>query len=129
MEKLLEKHYYDPSGSGSFGGINKLYHAVKKVPLSEVKKWLSSQRTYTLHRPVIRNFPRNKIVAYDKDEIWNADLVFMDNYGAENDRYKYILTIIDVLSKYAWGIPLKDKSPLGVMSAFDKVFKVRKCKF
>jgi hypothetical protein len=128
MEKLAE-YYYDPSNPGSFGGVAKLHRAAGNVPKKTVKKWLMSQPTYTLHKPVVRNFGRNKVIAYDKDEVWNADLVFMTAYASENDGYKYILTVIDVLSKYAWAFPLKDKRPENVMKAFENIFKSgRKCK-
>ena len=36
--------------------------------------------------------------------------------------YKYILTIIDIWSKYAWGIPLKSKDGKTVRNAFEDVF-------
>ena len=43
-----------------------------------------------------------------KDEQWQADLVDVQSLKESNDDYKYILTVIDVLSKYAWAVPLKD---------------------
>jgi len=127
-EEKLSKIYYDPNNPGSFGGIKRLHRAAETITLKKIKKWMQSQRTYTLHRPVTRKFPRNRVIAYDKDEVWNADLVFMDHYAHVNSGYKYILTIIDVLSKYAWALPLKDKNPKSVIAAFDTI-KDRKCKF
>ena len=54
-----------------------------------------------------------------KDNIWCADLVIMP---PEND-YKYILTILDGYTKYAWCIPLKHKDGLSVSNAFKDVIK------
>jgi hypothetical protein len=36
--------------------------------------------------------------------------------------FKYILTVIDLWSKYAWGSPLKSKDGLTVKSAFENIF-------
>ena len=44
----------------------------------------------------------------------------MDSLSKENSGYKYILTVIDVLSKYAWLEPLKTKSEENLVKAFEK---------
>ena len=41
----------------------------------------------------------------------------------DNDGYRFLLTVIDVLSKYAWVVPLKDKTGKSLVDAFDTVFK------
>ena len=51
-----------------------------------------------------------------------ADLVIMDSLSKENNGFKYILTVIDVLSKYAWE-PLKTKSGENLVKAFEKILK------
>ena len=40
-----------------------------------------------------------------------------------NDGYRFLLTVIDVLSKYAWVVPLKDKTGKSLVDALDVVFK------
>ena len=40
-----------------------------------------------------------------------------------NENYKYLLTCIDVLSKYAWAIPLKSKSGGALIDGFKKILK------
>ena len=42
-------------------------------------------------------------------DLWQADIVEMRPYSGFNRSHHYILTVIDVLSKYAWAIPLKSK--------------------
>ena len=55
-----------------------------------------------------------KVLVYYVYEQLQADLVFMDTKQTgptnQNDNYKYLLIVIDVLSKYAWVMPLKDKT-------------------
>ena len=52
--------------------------------------------------------------------IWSADLVDMQAFSSFNKGFKYILTVIDVFSKYAWAVPIKDKSAASVTKAFEK---------
>ncbi|GFR09138.1 uncharacterized transposon-derived protein F54H12.3 [Trichonephila clavata] len=56
-ERVLETAYYDFVNPASFGGIKKL-STLTKVPYQQTKAWLSSQDTYTLHRPVRYKFSR-----------------------------------------------------------------------
>ena len=43
-----------------------------------------------------------------------------------NDNYKFLLTCIDVLSKYAWVVPMKDKSAKSVVDAVAYIFTTSK---
>ena len=62
------------------------------------------------------------------DEIWSADLVFMDKLLKWKNGFKYILTVIDVFSKFAWAIPLKDKKGSSITTAFADIVKKYKRK-
>lgn len=75
-----------------------------------------------LHAPARRNFRRRKVLMKGIDETWQADLVDMQKYSKLNKGYRYLLTVIDNLSKYAWAIPLKNKSGLELKNALDKLF-------
>ena len=57
------------------------------------------------------------------DEIWAADLVEMQEFAKDNDGYRYILTVIDVFSKYGWMKPLKNKTGVEVADALSNIFK------
>ena len=54
-----------------------------------------------LHAPARRNFPRRRVIVRGYDDLWQADIVEMRAYSSFNRGYHYILTVIDVLSKYA----------------------------
>jgi len=60
------------------------------------------------------------------DKIWAADLIDMQAFSKYNKSIKYLLTIIDVYSKYGRIVPLKQKTGIAVASALEKVFKERK---
>ena len=63
-----------------------------------------------LHKPARRNYPRRKYDIRGLDETWQADLVEMQPYSRENKGYKYLLTVIDIFSKFAWAIPIQNKT-------------------
>ena len=52
-------------------------------------------------------------------------LVDMQAFSSFNKRFKYILTVIDVFSKHAWAVPIKDKSAASITKAFEKIISNR----
>ena len=119
--KLLEKIYYDPKTG--FTGVQDLMNKTG-LPRSTVKNWLEKQDVYTLHKPIKHKFPTRRVLVNGIDDQWQADLVDMRNY--KDGGYNYILTVIDVFSKYAWAVPIKRKTGEEVSNAFKILFKQRK---
>ena len=76
-----------------------------------------------MHKPVKRNFARRHVLVNEIDDVWGADLVEMQEWKTSNKGYRYMLTVIDCFSKFAWSIPLKDKTGLTVLDAFKKIIK------
>ena len=126
MNEYLSSVYYDPKRSGGFGGVNRLYDDVKKegkfkVSRKQIKEWLMEQDAYTLHKPIQRHFRRNRVLVGGIDELWQMDLADMQSMQKFNDGYRYLLVCIDVFSKYAWVIPLKNKTGPSLVEAFNAV--------
>ena len=82
-----------------------------------------------LHKPKRKNYVRRKIIVNHIDEIFAADLVEMQKFSKINKGYRYLLTCIDIFSKYAFAIPLKDKKGITIKNALQKIFNKRKPKF
>ena len=82
-----------------------------------------------LHKPKRKNYVRRKIIVNHIDEIFAADLVEMQKFSKMNKGYRYLLTCIDIFSKYAFVIPLKDKKGITIKNALQKIFNERKPKF
>jgi Integrase core domain/Chromo (CHRromatin Organisation MOdifier) domain len=59
----------------------------------------------------------------DVNDLYQADLVVMDKFAEYNDGWKYLMTVIDCFSRYAFAIPLKSKKPTEIVDAFAVVFK------
>jgi Integrase core domain len=132
--QVLSSIYYDPKNPGSFSSANRLYNEAKKIDgsikLRDVKEWLSGEFTYSLHKPVRKTFTRNPIIVRSIDDQWEADLVDMQEFSNQNSKYRYILTVIDVFSKFAWVQPLINKTSGTIINAFNLIFKEgRKPKF
>lgn len=131
-DTLLDKIYYDVKHPGSFGSAPNLYKYAKadgyKGRLIDVKSWLKGEDTFTLHKQARLKYPRRPIMARSINNIWEADLVFLIKISKYNSGYKYILTCIDVLSRYGYARPLKTKSPLEVINALKDIFKTSKVK-
>ena len=115
--------YYDPSHPAGYGSVDALRRAVPGATRASTVDWLRGEEAYTLHRPVRRRFERNPIVVAGIDDQWAADLLDVQSLARANDGYKYLLTIVDTLSKKAWVRPLKDKRVTSVADAFEDVFQ------
>lgn len=126
MDPVLEeinRIYYDPSNPAGFGSIDKLSKAMKeKMDKKQVKEWLQSQETYTLHKPIRKKFPRNRYILSNINELWQADLSDMRTYAQYNDGFNYILCVIDVFSKYAFARPMKKKNSETTKECFESIF-------
>ena len=59
---------------------------------------------------VIRKFQRIQLQTHYKVECWSIDLIDRSSVSKYNKRFKFIFTIIENHTKYAWAIPLKNKS-------------------
>ena len=126
MEKTLSSTYLDPSQPASFGGLDAVYRAVKekgknKISRKQVRDWLSQQDVYTLHKPAWRRYKRSRVIVPGIDAQFQADLVDVQNLSRYNKGYKYLLTCIDIFSKYAWVVPLKTKQGQELVKAFQMI--------
>ena len=76
-----------------------------------------------LHKPIIKKFDKRKVYSQFKDNMWGVDLADMQSLSRKNKGIKYLLCAIDLYSKYAFVIPLKDKKGISIVNAFNKIIK------
>ncbi|PIK55305.1 hypothetical protein BSL78_07777 [Apostichopus japonicus] len=126
MEDYLADVYYTPSHPSAFGGVEAVHRAAKednkRISRREIRNWLRGRETYTLHKPLRRRFPRNRVIVSGIDSQCKQSgrcQCFLKN----KSRHKYILTCIDVFSKFAWARPLKKKKGDGIVRAFQSIFR------
>lgn len=127
MDKYLSDLYYDPSHPAGFGGVAAIKRAVKRdnknISVKDIEKWLQGRDAYTLQKPLRRTFRRNKVIVSGIDSQWQADLVDVSSFSKQNKNHKYILTCIDIFSKFAWARALKDKTGKTIVRAFQSIIK------
>ena len=58
--------------------------------------------------------------------MWAADLIDMQAFSKDNKGIKYLLTVIDIFSKFVWIIPLKRKTGQEVAIEFSRILKERR---
>ncbi|CAF1108826.1 unnamed protein product, partial [Brachionus calyciflorus] len=122
MSKFSE--YFDPPDPASFTGHASFKHTVKNN--NKLNDWLLEQEPYTLYRQLRKKFDREKVISNGIDDLWQADLVDVSKISKENKGYKFLLTVIDVFSKFAWVKPLKNKTSESILQAMTRIFKSRK---
>ena len=103
---------FDKKSTGS--GFKKLKNTTK--PSSSI---LADE----LHKPIIRKSNKRKVYSQFKDNIWGVDLADMQSLSRKNKGIKYLLCAIDLYSKYAFIIPLKDKKRISIVNPFNKIIK------
>ena len=122
MNKRLKDIYYDPKHPAGYASATKLSKE-SGISIKKVEQWLRAQPTYTLHRMARKTYPTRKYIVHDIDEQWQADLADVSLVATQNKGYRFLLTVIDIFSRYAWARPLMTKSGKEVAAAFDDIFK------
>ena len=69
-------------------------------------------------KPVIRKFEKRKVYLSFIENIWGADIADMQLISKFNKGFRFLLCVIDIYSKYAQVIPLKDKKELQLLMLF-----------
>ena len=128
--EVLKRIYYDERNPASFGGVEKLWRSAKKqspgISRKTVEQWLSGQDAYTLHRGINEKFKRRRTVVGGPEQQLQADLVDIRNHSSHNDGHTFILTAVDVFSRKAWAIPLKNKTGERVAEALERILDAGK---
>ena len=81
-----------------------------------------------LRKPIIRKFKKRKVYSPFKDNIWGADLADIQLITKFNKGFRFLLCVIDIFSKFAWVISLKDKKSISIVNGFQKIINKSKRK-
>ena len=101
--------FFDKKTAGS--GVNT--HAYKSALNNE-------KLPEELHKLIIRKFKKRTVYS-GFDNIWGADLADIQLISKFNKGIRFLLCVIDIFSKYAWVVPLKDKKGITITDAFEKI--------
>ena len=119
---------YDEYQRGIASMVYKFFDKRSKGSGVNIEVKHNEQLAKELQKPIIRNFNKRAVYSELKDNIWGADLADMQLLSKFNKGFRFLLYVIDVFSKYAWVVPLKDKKGVSIVDAFQKIFKEFKIK-
>ena len=127
-EQHLEDLYYDPTSPvGYSGNRDKFYkYAKKEIPTitrKHVYEYFSRQKAYTNRARAKYKFKRRQVVSYDIYDLAMTDLGDLSSLQRFNSGYRYILIVVDVLSKMVWTRALKRKTGKETTEAMADIFK------
>lgn len=124
MDELLKNLYYNPLTG--FQGLDKLYTKAKevnkKITKKDVKEWLSTQETHQItqsEKKTKRQF--NTIISPEIRNNFQMDIMYLPN--PNKNKFKYLLTCIDVHSRKLFAEPIKNKNKEDALEAFQKIIK------
>lgn len=81
------------------------------------------QLSLELHKPVKNKFKRKRVIVHNAFDTFAIDLADMNAYTEYNDEHRYMITCIDIFSRFAWAVPIKTKDSETVLEAFKKILK------
>ena len=108
--KIASDPKYDGYQTGLASIVYKFFD--KKSSGGSIINEANYQLANELHNSSIKKFKKRKVYSSFKDNIWGVDLADMQSLSRYNKRIKYLLCAIDLFSKYAWVVPMKDKKVL-----------------
>ena len=113
----------DPKYDGYQRGLASMVYRFfdKKSTGSGITNEFNYQLANELHKPIIKKFKKRKVYSSFKDNHCGVYLPDMQSLGKFNKGFKYLLRAIDLFSKYAWVIPIKDKKGTSIVNAFKKI--------
>ena len=118
-EQTLRGVYYDPATD--YQSAERLYQKALEEGLNvsrkAVKEWLKSQDPYTLYKPIVKRHDYRQTYVNYLGEQAQMDLVDMGNYKRDNGGIYWILTAIEILSRYEFAIPVYRKDTSNMTTA------------
>ena len=117
--KIASDSKYDGYQRGLASIVYKFFD--KKSSGSGIANEPNYQLANELHKPIIKKFKKRKVYSSFRDNIWGVDLADMQSLSKYNKGIKYLLCVIDLFSKYAQVVPLKDKKGISIVNAFKKI--------
>ena len=119
MKELYEDEKTMASGIRSF--YDKITQQYLNIKMKDAKEFIEKQTVYqltsqpklTINKPIHASYC---------NQIWMIDLIDVNYYKSINNRWKeYILTVIDVFSRYVFAVALKNKSASTIIDAFEEI--------
>ena len=121
-DKILRDKAYNIANNPKYDGYQRglasmVYKFFDKKSMGSSIDKANLELANELHKPIIRKFKKRKVYSSFKDNIWGVDLADTQLISNYNKGIKYLLCAIDLFSKYAFVVSLKDKKGSTITNA------------
>ena len=133
---MIDKNEIIKNGYIAYGfpGESRLYTLLskdhKEITKDDIKNFLGHQEAEQIYKPHTnpRRSKQGSITANSINELWQMDIFSLFNFveSFRKSEYKYAFCCIDVFTRKAFVIPMKDKSTEAVIEAFETVLNDNK---
>ena len=120
-EEKLYQAYYEPDRLWTGGKAIKELHKITSMSKKDIKSWLAKQALWQVHIPPPKEIHHPHYDVTKPNEQHQFDLLYMPHNLFEGNTYKYILTGIDVASRYK--VPLRIKKSSEVAFVLEALYK------
>ena len=118
----MEKIYYSPKGFWKGHSAIKKLAKEAKVSEKQAFEFLKKQAVWQIYLPAPKKIIRPRFDVSAKDEVHQADLLFLPHDTVGKKTYRYALTLVDVGTRYKEAEPLTSKDSKEVARAFEKIY-------
>ena len=122
-EEKLYQTYYEPDRLWTGGKVIKELHKITSMSKRCIKSWLAKQALWQVHIPPPKEIYHPHYDVTKPNEQHQFDLHYMPHNLFEGNTYKYILTGIDVASRYKVARPLRTKKSSEVAFVLEAICK------
>lgn len=121
---LLTKLYAQPSWkSGRDRFHARIAERYLGVSRQNVLEFLRRQETWQLHQPIRRLRVRQAVLSKHPLDHWQMDLIDFSAHAALNNGHRYIVTVMDCFTKFAWANPIKTKQASSVAAVLRRILQ------
>ena len=75
-------------------------------------------------KPARKTYPTRKVTVDGPNEVWSIDLAVMTDDKDSNDGMSMMLNCVDIFSRFAWSIPIPDKTMNVVLDGLKEIVKM-----
>ena len=122
-EEKLYQAYYQPDRLWTGNKAIKELHKITSMSRKDIKSWLARQAVWQVHTPLPKEMHHPHYDVTKPNEQHQFDLVHMPHNFFEGNTYKYILSGIDIASKYRVTRPITTKKSSEVSSVLRAIYK------
>ena len=122
-EGKLCRVYYQPDRLRTGGKAIKELNKITSMSRKDIRSWLAKETLWQIHIPVPNEIHHPHYNVRKHNEQHQFDLLYMPHNVFEGNTYKYILTGIDVATRYKVARPLRTKKSSEVAFVLEAIYK------